>query len=318
MTISVAVATYNGSRFLREQLDSLFRQTRLPDEVIVSDDGSTDDTLTILEEYHQKYGLIYSVNDGAHGVNANFYRAIGLCTGDYIQICDQDDIWLENKLEIHEQQLSQMPTDVPSLVSSWMGHIDADSKLMLPLSSISDTADWRDTLMTTSRGQGCTMMFNRCLRDKVLGVYQSNPLADTVCYDVLIGFTAAIFGTKYNLGTPLMLYRHHGGNVVDKFGPHKKPFWTRVVDMQTYYPFLQDYRFRELSVINTIYSEETMPVDIKTYLSQAQQVHESSFRRGLHVLLHMGELSCAMKCKLLILSPVAKTLKWIEQRWINH
>lgn len=318
MKISIALATYNGSRFLREQLDSLYHQSRLPDEVVVSDDGSTDDTLDILEEYHQRYGLNYSVNDGQHGVNANFFRAISQCTGDYIQICDQDDIWLTDKLQVHHDTLSQMPMDTPSLVASWMGHIDAEGKYMRPLTTISSTSDWRDTLMTTSRGQGCTMMFNRALKEQVLNVYYSNPLADTVCYDVLLGFTAAIFGIKNNLGTPLMLYRHHGGNVVDKFGPHSKPFWTKVVDMQTYYPFLQDYRFRELSVIYDIYKDSPMPSDIRIYLQQAQLVHKSSYWQGLGVLMHMNELSAAMKAKLLLLSPVAKTLKWIEQRWINH
>lgn len=318
MKVSVALATYNGSRFLREQLDSLYRQTRLPDEVVVSDDGSTDDTPAILEEYRQRYGLTYSVNEGKHGVNANFFRAISLCSGDYIQICDQDDVWLKNKLQVHCATLDRMSSDSPSLVSSWMGHIDAQGERMQPWTSVSDTDDWRDTLMTTSRGQGCTMMFNRKLKDTVLEVYASNPLADTVCYDVLIGFTAAIFGVKNNLGTPLMLYRHHGGNVVDKLGPHHKPFWTKVVDMQTYYPFLQDYRFRELSVIFDIYKDTPMPQDIRTYLQQAQRVHESSYWQGLCVLMHMKALSGSMKIKLLLLSPVAKMLKWIEQRWIKH
>lgn len=318
MTLSVAIATYNGARFLREQLDSIYRQTHLPDEVVVSDDGSTDGTLAILEEYKQRYGLKYSVNQGKHGVNANFFRVISQCTSDYIQICDQDDIWLENKLQIHYDTLNQMSQDVPSLVSSWMGHINADGELMAPLKSISSTSDWRDTLMTTSRGQGCTMMFNGALSNKVLDVYYSNPLADTICYDVLIGFTAAIFGVKNNLGTPLMLYRHHGGNVVDKLGPHNKPFWTKVVDMQTYYPFLQDYRFRELSIIYDLYYSMQMPQDIRTYLQQAQRVHRSTYWEGLQQLLHMNELNGIMKTKILLLSPIAKTLKWIEQRWINH
>ncbi|MCQ2342802.1 MAG: glycosyltransferase [Paludibacteraceae bacterium] len=318
MTLSVVIATYNGARFLREQLDSIYAQTHLPDEVVVSDDGSTDGTLAILEEYKQRYGLKYSVNEGTHGVNANFFRAISQSTGDYIQICDQDDVWLANKLQIHYDTLHQMSQDVPSLVSSWMGHIDANGELMVPLTATSSTADWRDTLMTTSRGQGCTMMFNSALKDRVLEVYYSNPLADTVCYDVLIGFTAAIFGVKNNLGTPLMLYRHHGGNVVDKWGPHSKPFWTKVVDMQTYYPFLQDYRFRELSVVYDLYSSMQMPQDIRTYLQQAQLVHRSTYWKGLYLLLQMTELTGGIKAKLLLLSPIAKTLKWIEQRWVNH
>jgi len=313
-SISIAIATYNGGLFLREQLDSLYNQTRLADEIVVSDDGSTDNTLDILEEYHQRYGLTYSINSGRHGVNANFFRAISQCTGDFIQICDQDDIWLPNKLEVHEKAILDLPQDRPAIVSSWVDHIDANGQLMAPSESISDTDHWQDTLMSTERGQGCTMMFNRCLANMVLEKYNTSQLADSVCYDVLIGFTAAIFGIKRNLGIPLMHYRHHGNNVVDKNGPVSLSFWQKVKNMQVFYPFLPTYRFYELDVIYTLYQEQPMPNEIHTYLKQTSIVYHSNYVKGLRILLHMQALPISTKIKILLLSPIAQTLKIIEQQ----
>ena len=97
--ISLAMTTYNGEKFLREQLESIYSQTRVPDEVIVCDDNSSDGTIQILEEYRQNKGLIYYVNKPALGVNSNFYKAISLCTGDYIALSDQDDIWKCDKIK---------------------------------------------------------------------------------------------------------------------------------------------------------------------------------------------------------------------------
>ena len=74
--ISLAMPTYNGERFLREQLDSIYNQTIVPDEVIVVDDCSTDGTISILEEYKKKYGLKYWVNEKNLGYNKNFEKAI--------------------------------------------------------------------------------------------------------------------------------------------------------------------------------------------------------------------------------------------------
>jgi len=98
--ISFALATYNGSKYLKEQLDSFYNQTYKNFEVIVVDDVSTDDTVKILEQYKRKYGLIYFVNSTNLGVTKNFEKAISMCSGEYIALADQDDIWLPKKLEI--------------------------------------------------------------------------------------------------------------------------------------------------------------------------------------------------------------------------
>lgn len=209
--ISVAMATYNGERFLREQLDSLYNQTRLPDEVVVTDDCSSDNTAGILEEYHQKYGLKYIVNQKSLGVNKNFEKAIRTCTGDYIMICDQDDIWIPEKIDISLKKLKEVEEDKPAMVTSQCYHINANGELITKKKAINkDTFTCADTLLhPPGVTQGCTIILNRSL----LSCLKPFPTTSACMYDAYIGFTCSCIGVKYNLSSPLMYYRHHENNV---------------------------------------------------------------------------------------------------------
>lgn len=105
MKTSVILATYNGEEFLEEQLESIVQQTMLPSEIVISDDGSTDQTLEIIHSFFNRYSFlpirfILVRNDtNAHGVTRNFENALRHASGDYVFFCDQDDIWHKNKVE---------------------------------------------------------------------------------------------------------------------------------------------------------------------------------------------------------------------------
>jgi hypothetical protein len=100
MRISVALATWNGERFLQAQLDSLLIQTHPPDEVVISDDGSTDRTCVILEKFRlvAPFEVIVRVNRNPLGYAENFLQAAAMCSGDFVAFCDQDDVWHPSKL----------------------------------------------------------------------------------------------------------------------------------------------------------------------------------------------------------------------------
>ena len=99
MKVSVAMCTYNGARYIQEQLDSILHQTRPVDEIIISDDGSTDGTLEILRKYANDYHYInYCVNKTNKGFKQNFIDTINRCTGDIVFLSDQDDCWYEYKV----------------------------------------------------------------------------------------------------------------------------------------------------------------------------------------------------------------------------
>ena len=98
--ISIALAVYNGENFLSEQLDSILRQTLDNWELIISDDGSSDGTLSIIHKYMSQDSRIHLLeNKTRHGCAGNFENALNHCTGVYIAFCDQDDVWTEDHLE---------------------------------------------------------------------------------------------------------------------------------------------------------------------------------------------------------------------------
>jgi rhamnosyltransferase len=100
MKISIALATFNGAAYLGEQLDSIKRQSLRPTELIISDDSSSDDTVEIARRFARDAGfpVTVDVHPRLGNYNENFVRAIGQCTGEIVALCDQDDVWTENKL----------------------------------------------------------------------------------------------------------------------------------------------------------------------------------------------------------------------------
>ncbi|MGG5208981.1 glycosyltransferase [Chryseobacterium sp. MIQD13] len=102
MTSSVALCTYNGEAYIAEQLDSILSQNLPVSEIVICDDGSTDGTLQILSGYTERYPGIIKVHRNTEnlGYVRNFEKAMGLCTGDIVLLCDQDDRWYSNKTEI--------------------------------------------------------------------------------------------------------------------------------------------------------------------------------------------------------------------------
>ncbi|MCQ6280006.1 glycosyltransferase [Bacillus sp. EB600] len=102
MKVSVVMTTYNGEKYIYEQIKSIYKQTQSPDEVIICDDCSSDSTVTIVKEFIVKHSLnnwMLFVNKENKGWQKNFIEAMGKSTGDVIFLCDQDDIWLDDKIE---------------------------------------------------------------------------------------------------------------------------------------------------------------------------------------------------------------------------
>ncbi|MDR3621635.1 MAG: glycosyltransferase [Paludisphaera borealis] len=130
LKLSIAMASYNGGRFLQEQLDSIARQSRPPDELVVCDDGSSDDTMDILNQFQGRASFPIEIqrNERQLGYAKNFEKVMGLCRGDLIFPCDQDDVWHETKLHKHET-IYNNETDVGMIYNN-SRYIDVDSRLM--------------------------------------------------------------------------------------------------------------------------------------------------------------------------------------------
>lgn len=208
--VSIAMATYNGSKYLEEQLNSIYSQTYKNFEVIVVDDVSTDNTVVILEKYKQKYGLKYFVNDKNMGVTKNFEKAILKCDGEYIALVDQDDIWLPNKLEVLYNNIGNF-----SLIYSNAGIVNEKSEIqnkttkeIYPLYGLdSQTKNIYTYIVLNSFILGCATMFKREILSDLFPIYQSSRNHDwwlTMC-------AYQKNGIKY-LDEVLFYYRHHDNN----------------------------------------------------------------------------------------------------------
>lgn len=129
--VSVAIASYNGARFLSRQIESIIDQTYSVDEIVISDDCSNDNTLNIAYHYEKLNPDIYWKifrNEKNMGFRKNFKKAISKCTGEVIFLCDQDDVWMSDKVEKMMRVFNTNP-QVMTLISDFKT-IDQDNKLL--------------------------------------------------------------------------------------------------------------------------------------------------------------------------------------------
>ncbi len=214
MKISIALTTYNGELYIKKQLDSIIGQTVLPDEIIVVDDCSTDQTVHILNEYKNTiqlkgFQIVFSIfqNKKNTGVNKAFERALKLCTSTYVLLCDQDDIWNNRKIEILFDKIKIVECDQPAMVTSLVAFIDSNDVILSKESYINnlrkDTCGYASTLLSRQISFGCSMIINQKL------IKHINSFPDYLLYDVYLGFVAAMIGVKYNLSIPLTYNRIH-------------------------------------------------------------------------------------------------------------
>jgi len=206
--VSIALCTYNGSRFLAQQLDSLLAQTHPRLEIVVVDDASTDDTVAILENYARRDPRIQvSVNEVNVGFAQNFDRALACCRGVFIAPCDQDDIWLPEKVSalvaaIDGRALaycdSTLVDEQGQPTGQRMSHI-------VPMHSTDDPVAFAFGNCVS----GHAMLFRREL------MALARPVPAEFFYDWWIAAVAASAGGIVYVAQSLVLYRQHGTNVTD-------------------------------------------------------------------------------------------------------
>lgn len=204
--ISVCIASYNGEKYIREQIDSILCQISKNDELIVSDDGSTDDTIHILQEYDDsRIKLIH--NDAPHGVVANFENALRHANGDYIFLSDQDDVWLPNKVEVFMETFNQ--TGAAVLLS--------DCKMSDANLNVISESKFREenvgigvlkNIVKCGYLGSCMAFTRECLTD-----FLPIPLNKYLFHDIWIGLTSGSKRKFVLINQPTMIYRRHDAAV---------------------------------------------------------------------------------------------------------
>lgn len=203
--ISVAMATYNGEKYIKEQLDSILHQLGKNDELVISDDGSTDGTLSILASYSDSRIKIFK--GPGLGVKQNFANAIEKCNGRYIFLADQDDIWIDDKvnkiLRVFEKEKCSCVIHDAIVFNSNNGEIITDSFYKLRKSKNGVIKNiWKNSYI------GCCMAFDSKMKNKILPIPN-----DIEMHDQWIGLLNDKYGKNIFIDDKLLKYRRHNDNV---------------------------------------------------------------------------------------------------------
>lgn len=204
--ISVVIATYNGERFIGKQLDSILSQTYTNIELVVVDDCSSDRTVSILNDYANRFSNIHIyINEQNLGYVKNFEKGMLLANGDFIAPSDQDDIWLPEKLAILMREIG----DNAIVYCNSELIDDEDNPVGKKLSDVKKLISFDDCLNYTvgNSAPGHGMLFPKKL------VADSVPLPTMIPHDYWLGFVATFYSQLKYIDQPLVLYRQHSENV---------------------------------------------------------------------------------------------------------
>lgn len=218
--LTVVLCSYNGERYIREQIKSILCQTLLPASIIIVDDSSNDSTVSIITEYLESkpVRIFLFRNEFNLGVCKSFGRAINLVSTKYTALCDQDDVWAQKKLEFAMNKMLELESmygeDTPLLVHSDLTVVDSSLKVLS-----NSFFDYRgiqhehlfplDILLVQNYVTGCTVLFNDPLKRIALPLPSS-----IIMHDWWLAQLAAAVGKVGFVDSPTVFYRQHGLNVV--------------------------------------------------------------------------------------------------------
>ncbi|BAU63113.1 putative glycosyltransferase [Stanieria sp. NIES-3757] len=218
MIIDIVLATYNGEKYIEEQIQSILRQSHTNWNLLIRDDLSQDKTLEIIKQYQVQYPeKIKIINSFRRlGTSQNFSKILASTTSDYVMFCDQDDVWLPNKIEITLNKIFTMEKkygkNCPLLVHTDLKVIDQN------LSLISNSF-WHYQNLNPKQGNnlrrllvqnvitGCTVMINKPLKNLILPIP-----SEAIMHDWWIALVASVFGKIDYIDIPTVLYRQHQSN----------------------------------------------------------------------------------------------------------
>lgn len=202
--VSVAMTTYNGEKYVKEQIDSILINLTEKDELVISDDGSTDKTIEIIKSYNDP--RIKLIEGLKKGVKKNFENAIAHTTGEYVFLADQDDIWSEDKVE---KVLKELYNNVGLVIHDAIV-FDSDYNQIIYDSFFKYRNSGKGIIKNIYKNTyiGCCMAFKKDLKEYIIPIPN-----DIEMHDQWIGLIAEKYGNVLFLKEKLIKYRRHSGNV---------------------------------------------------------------------------------------------------------
>ena len=245
--ISVAMATYNGKRYIKKQLLSILNQTRTVDEIIICDDCSTDESEKVIRSINDPRIKYYRNNCNLGYIN-NFYKAISMTSGDYIFLADQDDIWKDNKVELLMSLMMHENCDVACSNFELIDYSDQpiEDRSQFQMNPFLKKVKVRVSILSTWKlafgnvVQGCTYCFTKNVKDVYIRL-----MNEEVIHDYQIILIGSCIGKVCFLNEPLIQYRIHTNNSVGFKKSIRKIYLSKKISNE---PFMVRF-FKELNEI---------------------------------------------------------------------
>nr|WP_314463552.1 glycosyltransferase family 2 protein [uncultured Clostridium sp.] len=261
--ITVLLAAWNGEKYLREQMESLLGQTNQEFTILISDDCSTDRTPEIISEYESRFpDRVKSLKNLKPSGSArdNFFRLLKAAADEYLMFCDQDDIWLPDKVEVTFTEMKKMEKvwgrDMPLLVHTDLSVADQAGTVLYPSMARYQKIGVYDNrtshYLVENNITGNTMMINRSLKNLMVHIPET-----CVMHDWWLGLMASCFGKISYIDCPLVLYRQHGSNQVGAKSGMKQLLDSR----NSREKVRENYRslFEQANVFLSIYGQSMTP-----------------------------------------------------------
>jgi len=253
--ISIALCTFNGEKHLAKQLDSLVKQTYRPIEIIAVDDASSDSTLSILNQYAEKHNFLKVIqNEENLGFVKNFEKAILHCTGSHIAMSDQDDIWMETKIEtLYNQMEDYLMVYHNSVFIDDHGNIIGEKKLDEHFGNYDGCSNIPFLIANCIPGH--TIMFRKELVPHIL------PFHKDFYHDWWIAFVAVTVGKIKAIPDVLVKYRQHELSITDSLALRREKALTKkhkksaVYDLEWITHCLSFNKLRNSEEIELIYNQ---------------------------------------------------------------
>ena len=218
--IAILLATYNGEKYISEQIESILGQTEKDWVLYIHDDGSKDNTVALIKDYERKYPEQVVVVEGpvTGGAKTNFLYLFTQVEAPYYMCCDQDDIWLPEKIALTKKEmenLSRADEERPCLVFTELKVVDGELNVLSEKMSTYQGLDCEKLKFNRALIQnvvtGCTMMTNRALRDELCKITDAGAV---LMHDWWALLVATRFGKVSYIEDATILYRQHGNNGV--------------------------------------------------------------------------------------------------------
>lgn len=233
--ICILLSTYNGEKYLEEQLQSLLNQEGVEFRIFVRDDGSTDKTKEILDLWQSRGLLNWYAGKNVGFANSFMDLLEKAPLADYYAFSDQDDIWLPQKLKIAIEKISLLTADIKMYCSNLYIYREGENRGLMRSRNIS--IDQYQCLVKCI-ANGCTMVFNNELRN----IVKANPPSIVNAHDLWLYHTAMLLGTVYYDHDAYILYRQHGNNVTGSKSTLSEKYKSRVKSFKT----LSQQHYREI------------------------------------------------------------------------